>query len=259
VFEGGRYDEGIPNVDVEGRWRTFGPSQSLLSPTTDIAAAEHAHLGEGRTLAPGSIHPQPQGSERPVQLHRRGQLQPVRQPELDELGLRRRAARQLPQLLGGRSDDPVGFFRFNQPSAYVSDNWRVTPNLSVEMGLRWEWQQPIYTQGNNISNFDPRCTIRPRPCGSTRNGSRSCRLRQPVLGADPRGDGIPSDQQDRVTIDEAAAALSFPGAPRGLYGNHHLFMPRFSGAYTLRDGPGSCAAASASSTTGRRATSCSRR
>jgi hypothetical protein len=49
------------------------------------------------------------------------------------------------------------------------------------------------------------------------------------------GDEVPEDQTDRVTIDPTAGALVATGGPRGLYKTSHLFMPRFSGAYTLRD------------------------
>jgi len=49
------------------------------------------------------------------------------------------------------------------------------------------------------------------------------------------GDGIPSDQQDRVTIDPVAAQMIPTGADAGLYETHHLFMPRFSSAYSLND------------------------
>ena len=29
------------------------------------------------------------------------------------------------------------------------------PNLSVELGVRYQYAPPIYTQGNNVVNFDP--------------------------------------------------------------------------------------------------------
>ena len=53
------------------------------------------------------------------------------------------------------SADPVGFFRFTAYQAFVSDTWRVRSNLSVEVGLRYEYVQPTYAQGNNLVNFDP--------------------------------------------------------------------------------------------------------
>ena len=44
----------------------------------------------------------------------------------------------------------MGFFRFTQYSGFVSDSWRVRPDLSLEVGLRYEYQQPMYAQGNNL-------------------------------------------------------------------------------------------------------------
>ena len=48
------------------------------------------------------------------------------------------------------------------------------------------------------------------------------------------GDGIPEDQQGRVDFIEGGDYDRIPfGAPRGLYDAQHLFMPRFSFAYSL--------------------------
>ena len=53
------------------------------------------------------------------------------------------------------NDDPIGFFRFNQEEAYVTDSWKVRRNLSFEIGARFYHYEPTYTQANNIANFDP--------------------------------------------------------------------------------------------------------
>ena len=40
-------------------------------------------------------------------------------------------------------------------SLYVQDDWRVTPNLTINAGLRWEYATPIWERDNNWTNFDP--------------------------------------------------------------------------------------------------------
>ena len=40
-------------------------------------------------------------------------------------------------------------------SLYVQDDWRVTPKLTVNVGLRWDFATPLYERDNNYSNFDP--------------------------------------------------------------------------------------------------------
>ena len=77
-------------------------------------------------------------------------------------------------------DDPLGFFRFTQYGAYVSDTWHAQKNLSVELGFRYEYQQPIYTQGNNITNFDPALYDPSKAMVLNRNGSVAS---NPVLRA----------------------------------------------------------------------------
>ena len=38
---------------------------------------------------------------------------------------------------------------------YVQDDWRVTPKLTLNLGLRWEFATPLLDRDNNWSDFDP--------------------------------------------------------------------------------------------------------
>jgi hypothetical protein len=40
-------------------------------------------------------------------------------------------------------------------SVYVQDDYRVTPKLTVNIGLRWDFATPLYERDNNYSDFDP--------------------------------------------------------------------------------------------------------
>jgi len=49
----------------------------------------------------------------------------------------------------------VAHLRQTLLSAYTQDDWRVSPKLTLNLGLRWEYGSPYSEQHDYISNFDP--------------------------------------------------------------------------------------------------------
>ena len=126
LYEGGTIPDGIPNVDLAGFANFRGPHFSLLSPTTDIAIDNTTTWIKGNHQLKGGakyIRNRKDQNGRPTYL---GGL------NFSTGGNPNTSGFSVADMLLGNfrtyseaSDDPVGFFRFNQYEAFASDNWRV--------------------------------------------------------------------------------------------------------------------------------------
>ena len=83
-------------------------------------------------------------------------------------------------------------------AAFVQDDWRMTSRLTLNLGLRWDFQQKPYERHNGQINFDPGCT-------EPGTGLRGCTVFAGV------------DGQPRTFMDE----------------DHNDFGPRIGFAYDL--------------------------
>src|SRR5581483_10285319 len=232
---GGRFENGIPDTSISGFAGWNGPAQSLLSPTTDIALGDNiswvhgAHSlktglllirnrkdQNGRTAYTGSVN-----------FSTSGNTNTTNNAFADSLLGNFRTYTEA-------DTDPIGFFRFSQIESFVSDSWKVSRRLSLELGLRYQYGFPTYTQANNIANFNPAfynpaqaVTVKADgTIDTTRGGNR-------FNGLVRAGIGVPQSELGRVPNGASPTVLSIPtGAPRGIYDPQHLFAPRFSFAYS---------------------------
>lgn len=235
LYDGGEtYANGIPNVDVSGFANFRGPNASLLSPTTDIAVQNTLTWLQGKHSLKGGakyIRNRKDQNGRPaylgvVNFSAGGNPNSTGQALADALLGNFRTYTEA-------SADPIGFFRFNQYEGWASDNWRVRNNLSFELGVRYQYAPPMYSQQNNLVNFDPALYNPAQSVRMNLNGTIVPNSGFRFNGLVRGGNGIPDDQVDRVNIVRGADFERIPsGAPRGLYEGEHLFMPRVGFAYS---------------------------
>ncbi len=60
----------------------------------------------------------------------------------------------LPQASSVRFGDTSTYFRGNQWSAFAQDDWRLRSNLTLNVGLRWEYFSPLAEKYGHIANLD---------------------------------------------------------------------------------------------------------
>ena len=228
---------GMPNVQVTGLARFQGPSFALLSPTTDIFVQESATwIHNDHSLKAGFKYTRDRKDQN-------GRTNYLGDMTFSTAGNPNSSGNAFADALLGNfrtyneaSSDPLGFFRFNQYEAFASDNWRVKPNLSLELGVRYQFAPPIYTQGNNVVNFDPSRYDPTKAVVMNPNGTIVPNSGYRFNGLIRAGDGVPDDQTGQVPLVAGADYAAIPtGAPRGLSDGQHLFMPRLSAAWSLNN------------------------
>lgn len=232
---GGRFENSIPDTTINGFASFFGAARSLLSPTTDINVSDTITSVRGNHTFKTGISVTRNRIDQNARTTYAGQVD-------FNTGSNTRTSNQsfADALLGNfrtyseQALDPMGFFRFTQTEAFVADSWKVNRKLSLELGVRYQFGQPIYTQANNLANFDPSLYNPAQAVTILANGNiDTTKGGNRFNGLVRAGDGVPAEELGRVPGGDSADVRAVPvGAPRGLYEGHHYFMPRVGFAYS---------------------------
>ena len=234
LYNGGQYHSGIPAATITNYVGFQGPNFALMSPSTDIQFSDTLSWTIGNHLVKAGgvvIRDRVDQNGRPYYT---GNL------NFNTSGNPNTTGNALADALLGNfksyteaSADPVGFFRFTQPEAFVQDSWKFNSKLSFEFGLRYQYMEPMYTTANNMANFVPALYNPAQAVQVTSKGTVVSGSGNPYNGLITAGDGVPKSQQGRVPGSTTSPLFQqIPsGAPRGLYDSKSLFAPRFGFAY----------------------------
>jgi len=132
--------------------------------------------------------------------------------------------------------DPIGYYRYTEPSAFFDDSWKVTRKLSVNFGLRYEYYMSMYSQLDNLSNFVPSLYDPAQAVKINSSGQIVGTTGNIYNGLQRVANGVPSQYDYLVPNANSPAVLSVPaGGPRGLYPSRGTWAPRAGFAYSIND------------------------
>jgi hypothetical protein len=263
----GPYPTGIPTISNGGTCsknncpaEVYGPYNYLLAPTVDISPSDNVtYSWRNHTFRFGALYARNRKDQNSRQQSPEGNIGfSSASPNFtgdqfaDELLGNYNSYTQL-------SADPVGHYRFNDYGTYIADSWKATRKLSFDLGLRWDYTVPTYTQANNLAFFDPAAYVPglvsvpnnssnvPVSVGTGTNldcpgppnsvaAAGACAVGGYVVDGVLRTGAVPSDQLDRVTngLSPFVTSVGISGN-RGFFKPEGLFGPRVGIAWSLDD------------------------
>lgn len=219
---GGRFRNSIPDIMIQTFQTIKGQSHALLSPTTDIVPSDNLTWSHGaHTLKTGAVVIRNRKDQNSRSLYAGAITFTGSTPSSSNNSSGNAFA---DALMGNynkyeeASDDPIGKFRYTQYAAYATDNWKVLRNLSLELGVRYQYAVPWYTQGNTLVNFDPSLYNPAQAVTVTLKGSID-----PTKGGNPFNGLVRAGSSGIATIPG--------GAPTALYQPQSNWAPRVGFAF----------------------------
>jgi hypothetical protein len=128
-----------------------------------------------------------------------------------------------------------GWYRFWQVEPYFQDDWRASRRLTLNLGLRWSYMQPQYSQLNNTTQFLPQYFDRSQAATIDPKTGSIISAPNPYNGLVLTGTGFPDAAKGRVVqYGDAAVQALFRNLPLGgAYSRWGNYAPRIGFAYDL--------------------------
>lgn len=212
LFDGGRYNEGIPDVTLNGFASLTGPSGANTADAYDNAITDTlTWVRAQHTVKTGVVYTRTINNQIGVVtsfytgaavFNTAGNPNTTNNAIADMLLGNFRTYSEL-------SAPPQTFYRSTQVDAFVSDNWKLHPRLNIEYGARYAYLGALYSQADNLATFDALRYNPARAVAVNRDGTL-------VANSGDLLNGIVKAGVD---------------GPRGNYESPHRIAPRFSFAY----------------------------
>jgi hypothetical protein len=123
------------------------------------------------------------------------------------------------------TNEPVLNDEFRYDAAYIQDSWRVTPKLTIEAGLRYDYYQPYKESAGQMANFIPTSmSFNPATGAGSGTGIYKIPLQSQNVPLSPAFLALLA--QDNIT-------LQYDSESRLSKAQKTNFAPRFGFAYTL--------------------------
>lgn len=217
LFEDGRYNEGIPDVTLNGFASLTGPSGANTANAYDNAITDTLTWVRGaHTIKGGVAYTRTTNNQTGVVTSfYTGTL------VFNPTGNPNSTGNSIADMLLGNfrsysevSAPPETPYRSTQVDAFVSDNWKLQRGLSIEYGARFTYLGALYSLNDNIATFDPRRYDPARAVTVNRDGT------------------LVANTGDRLN---GMVKAGVDGAPRGNFESPVRIAPRFSFAYAPFD------------------------